>query len=231
MSKELELTACTPHPVESAGFNPNTKLPYGLTARHLEAAMNDFTNFIGFLNLQLFSKEIERLETMLMPANFSSIVGEFMASSIPKHCPTLVKNQYHNGHPDMIPAGHYPNDAVQHGDEGIEIKGSRYLRGWQGHNPEDTWLMVFVFDSNRPVDAVKAIAPRSFKFVMVLGAKITKDDWLFSGRSETSRRTITASITKSGYEKMMANWIYKAPDLTTKETASLLDLLPPSGQE
>ena len=226
MSKEIELTACTPHPVDLAGFNPETRLPHGLTIEHLQAAMNDFTNFIGFINLQLHSKKIERLESMLMPANFSSIVGEFMSSSIPKHCSTLVKNQYHNGHPDMIPKGLYPNDAVQHADEGIEIKGSRYLRGWQGHNPEDTWLMVFVFDSNRPVDSAKGIAPHPFKFVMVLGARITKDDWLFSGRSETSRRTITASITKSGYEKMMGNWIYKAPNLTTKETATLLDSLP-----
>lgn len=226
MNKELELTACTPHLVDPAGFNPKTKLPYGLTIKHLQAAMIDFTNFIGFINLQLHSREMERLESMLMPANFSSIVGEFMASSIPKYCPTLVKNQYHNGHPDMLPKGRYPNDTRQHADEGIEIKGSRYLKGWQGHNPEDTWLMVFIFDSNRPVDVAKGIAPRPFKFVMVVGARITKDDWLFSGRSETSRRTITASITKSGYEKMMANWIYKVPDLTTKETAPLLDLLP-----
>lgn len=226
MSNESELAACTPHSVEPAGFNPNTNLPYGLTVEHLQAAMNDFINFIGFINLQLHSRKIERLETMLMPANFSSIVGEFMGSSIPKYCSTLVKNQYHNGHPDMIPTGFYPDDAMQHGDEGIEIKGSRYLKGWQGHNPEDTWLMVFVFDSNRPVDAAKEIAPRPLKFVKVVGARITKDDWLFSGRSETSRRTITASITKSGYEKMMANWIYKAPDMTMQETASLLDLLP-----
>jgi len=226
MSNELELTACAPHSVAPDGFNPETKLPHGLTTKHLQAAMSDFTNFIGFINLQLHSRKIERLESMLMPANFSSIVGEFMTSSIPKYCSTLVKNQYHNGHPDMLPKGRYPNDAVQHADKGIEIKGSRYLKRWQGHNPEDTWLMVFVFDSNRPVDSVKGIAPRPFKFVMVVGARITKDDWLYSGRSETSRRTITASITKSGYEKMMANWIYKAPDLTTKETASLLDSLP-----
>jgi hypothetical protein len=226
MSNEIELTACTPHPVDLAGFNLKTKLPYGLTVGHLQAAMNDFTNFIGFINLQLHSRKIERLESMLMPANFSSIVGEFMSSSIPKHCSTLVKNQYHNGHPDMLPTGRYPSDAVQHADDGIEIKGSRYLRGWQGHNPEDTWLMVFVFDSNRPVDVAKEITPRPFKFVMVLGARITKNDWLFSGRSETSRRTITASITKSGYQKMMENWIYKAPDLITTDTASLLDSLP-----
>jgi hypothetical protein len=222
MTDDLELAACAPEPVERAGFNPQTLLPHGLTVGQLHAAMSEFTNFLGFINTQLHSKEIERLETMLMPANFSSMVGEFMSSSIPKHCPTLVKNQYHNGHPDMIPKGRFPGDAVQHADEGIEIKGSRYLKGWQGHNPEDTWLMVFVFDSNRPVDAGKGVAPRPFKFVMVLGARLTKEDWLFAGRSETSRRTITASVTRTGYEKMMANWIYKAPDLTPAEIATAL---------
>jgi hypothetical protein len=218
-----ELVACTPHLVHPDGFNPKAILPYDLTIAHMAAAMNDFVNFIGFINLELHAQKIERLETILMPANFSSIVGEFMTSSIPKHCKTLVKNQYHNGHPDMIPAGRFPKDAVQHADEGIEVKGSRYLKSWQGHNPEDTWLMVFVFDSNRPVDAGKGIAPKPFHFVMVLGARLVKADWLFAGRSATSRRTITASITASGYDKMMANWIYKAPDTTTKETMSLLE--------
>lgn len=219
---DLELAACTPHPVEVSGFNPATVLPYGLTIEHVRLAMQDFTDFLGFINTQLRTRVIERLEVMLMPANFSSIVGEFMASGIPKHCPTLAKNQYHNGHPDMIPKGMFPNDAVQHAGEGIEIKGSRYLRGWQGHNPEDTWLMVFVFDSSRPVDASKGVAPRRFKFVMVAGARLTKADWLFAGRSETSRRTITASVTRSGYEKMMGNYIYKAPDVTPAEIKQAL---------
>jgi hypothetical protein len=222
-AKKLELLACTPERVRAEGFNPATVLPYGLTVEQMQHAMTDFVNFLGFINTQLHTKEIERLETMLMPANFSSIVGEFMTSTIPKHCPTIVKNQYHNGHPDMIPAGRFPKDAVQHADEGIEIKSSRYLRGWQGHNPEDTWLMVFVFDSNRPVDAARDIAPKPFRFVMVLGARLEKADWLFAGRSGTSRRTITASVTRSGYDKMMANWIYKAPDLTPTETMTLLE--------
>jgi len=65
--------------------------------------------------------------------------------------------------------------------------------------------MVFAFDSNRPKDTT----PRPFRFVMVLGAQLSKSDWLFSGRSETSRRTITASVTDSGYQKMRANWIYQ----------------------
>ena len=72
--------------------------------------------------------------------------------------------------------------------------------------------MVFLFDSNRPVDLSKNILPMSFRFVKVLGARLIKDDWAFSGRSETSRRTITASVTKAGYEQMAKNWIYSNSD-------------------
>lgn len=73
--------------------------------------------------------------------------------------------------------------------------------------------MVFVFESNKPVDKAKGIGPKPFRFRRVVGAKISKADWKFSGRSATSRRTITASITKSGYEKMLSNWIYKDEQL------------------
>jgi len=206
MNQYTEIAACDPIALASNGFNQSVALPHGLELNHIQSAMNDFLSFIGFVNAQLHTKQIERLESMLMSANFSSIVGEFMSSTIPKYCSGIVKNRYHNGHPDLIPTTMFPNDAVQHAPHGIEIKASRYLRGWQGHNPEDVWLMVFVFDSNRPKD----VAPRPFQFVKVVGAQLTKDDWLFSGRSETSRRTITASVTESGYQKMMANWIYQS---------------------
>lgn len=205
MSLYSEQEACSPKPIDDNGFNPATVLPYGLHIDHIYSAMGAFLDFLGFVNLQLHTKGIARLGTMLMPANFSSIVGEFMSSTLPHYCPALVKNKYHNGHPDLIPVGMFPNDAVQHSSHGIEIKASRYLRAWQGHNPEDVWLMVFAFDSNRPKDTT----PRPFRFVMVLGAQLSKSDWLFSGRSETSRRTITASVTDSGYQKMRANWIYQ----------------------
>lgn len=216
--KTLEKLACTPRPVNASGFNPHAVPPYGLTVEHIRLAMNDFVNFLGFINQQLHTREIERLESMLMQANFSSMVGEFMGSTIPKHCPTLAKNQYHNGHPDLVPAGMFPRNAGQHASEGIEIKGSRRVSGWQGHNPEDAWLLVFVFVSNTPPDAANNIPPQPFRFVKVGGARITQADWNFSGRSGTSRRTITASVTRSGYNKMTANWIYKAPSATPQET-------------
>jgi len=70
--------------------------------------------------------------------------------------------------------------------------------------------MVFVFDANSAGDASRGIAPKPFRFAKVVGAQIAKSDWAFSGRSATSRRTITASVTRSGYEKMEANWIYRS---------------------
>ncbi len=145
-----------------------------------------------------------------MPANFSSIVGEFMTATIPKHCKTLVKNNYHNGHPDLVPVGMYSKDACLHGDKGIEVKASRHLSGWQGHNAEDVWLLVFVFECNSPRDVIGNKPAIPFRFLKVVGVQITKADWQFSGRSPTSRRTITASVKRSGFEKMEANWIYRS---------------------
>jgi len=82
--------------------------------------MQEFIDFLGFIDAQMNTRQLSRLESMLMPANFSSIVGEFMSSTIPKHCRGLVKNCCHNGHPDLIPANRFENDMCQHGTEGIE---------------------------------------------------------------------------------------------------------------
>lgn len=212
--KKLEVAACTPVPVEAKDFNPAAVIPYGVTVEHIRLAMTEFVDFLGFINTQLHTRDIPRLEAMLMQANFSSMVGEFMSAAIPKYCRTIVKNQYHNGHPDLVPAGLYPKSSILHGSEGIEIKGSRYLRGWQGHNAEDVWLMVFAFDSSTPRDEANGISPKPFRFRLVAGAAIEKADWTFSGRTGTSRRTITASVNRSGYDKMLANWIYKEPTVT-----------------
>jgi hypothetical protein len=177
--------------------------------------MLDFTDFLRTVDTELVRKRMVRLEDMLMPANFSSMVGEFITSNLPKHCPTIAKNTYHNGHPDLLPAGKYPGNAAQHvGADGIEVKASRYKKGWQGHNPEDVWLMVFVFAGGRPTDAKKGRT--KFRFEAVYGALLRKSDWQFAGRSQTSRRTITATVLPSGFEKMAKNWIYRAPELVTK---------------
>ncbi len=196
--------------LNAKGFNPRCLLPYGLRTSHVAGAMKEFLAFLGLINNSLATNGIDPLELLLMPANFSSIVGEFMGAAIPRYCPSLKRNRYHNGHPDLIPVGVYENDASLHAEQGIEIKASRHLRGWQGHNAEDVWLMVFVFDSSSPRDVVRAMPYKPFRFVKVVGAEISKQDWKFSGRSKTSRRTITASVTRTGFDKMEANWIYRS---------------------
>lgn len=89
---DLELRACSPVPLSRIGFNRTAVIPYGLTTQHIQKAMGEFIAFLEFINEQLHTKKIERLESFLMPANFSSIVGEFMGAAIPKHCPTISRN-------------------------------------------------------------------------------------------------------------------------------------------
>jgi len=212
-----DLTLCVPERPSFEHFNPNAKIPFGVSVEQVFHSMVDFTDFLQTVNTELVRKNMARLEDMLMPANFSSMVGEFITSNLPKYCPTIAKNSYHNGHPDLLPAGKYPKDAAQHaGSDGIEVKASRYVKGWQGHNPEDVWLMVFVFSGGRPTDAAKGKKKECFRFLAVFGALLKKEDWKFDGRSQTSRRTITATVLQSGFEKMNENWIYRAPNLESK---------------
>ncbi len=63
------------------GFNSRAILPHGLTTAHAQAATNEFVNFLGFINLQLRTREIERLETMLGSRNQSVTLSEGMAGA------------------------------------------------------------------------------------------------------------------------------------------------------
>lgn len=217
---KLELAACTPQPVRRDGFNAAAVLPYGCMVEHIYLAMTDFVDFLGFVNTQLHTKQTPRLESLLMPANFSSVVSEYMNVTIPRYCVSLARNTYHNGHPDLVPSGLFPGNSVQYSHEGIEVKASRYSKNWQGHNAEESWLLVFVFESNRPGDLSRQnpIFPRPFRFIKVVGAQLQTSDWKEQPRGDQSRRTATATILRSGYEKMEANWIYREPDGNEQST-------------
>jgi hypothetical protein len=206
--RRLEVAACTPATVRREKLNPNATIPYGCTPDHIYQAVVDFTQFLAVVNQALHSKRHERLEATLMPANFSGVVSDFLVSAVPKYCKGLAKNGYHNGHPDLLPAGRYPDDCVQYADEGIEVKASRRGSGWQGHNAEKNWLLVFCFDCNGQRDARHQIEPRPFRFTGVYLAQLTLEDWAFSGRRGASRRTPTASVNKSGVHKLKQNWVY-----------------------
>ncbi len=104
-TSDAEKVACSLARLRPENFNPRAEIPYGCTAEHIRAAMNDFLDFLEFINTQINTKQIPRLETCLMPANFNSIVGEVMSARVPKHCKMLAKNKYHIGQPDIVPIG------------------------------------------------------------------------------------------------------------------------------
>ncbi len=79
--------------------------------------------------------------------------------------------------------------------------------GWQGHNPEDSWLLIFRYVVGKQDDG--QVVPLTF--VEILCASLTKKDWSFSGRKSASRRTPTASITTTGVEKLRNNFLYRLP--------------------
>ena len=179
-------------------FNPQAAFPYGLTIDAVKHAMCDVTRFL--------QRTEERFDQFMEPATFSSMISGYLVTKIGQYSETIIKNNYHNGHPDLIPIAWYPEDRIQYGPHGIEVKASKHLSSWQGHNQEDVWLLVFCY--------APPSEDTSFRFTLVAGAQLTKDDWSIAERGETSRRTRTASVTASGRQKMIANCIYCDPLFT-----------------
>lgn len=191
------------------GFNYDIALPYGLRVAEVRAAIEDIYDFLHNVNRFLTERGWDRLEETLLAATFSGVISEMVVQSTSKQSASLIKNQHHNGRPDLVPRGHYPNDAALRGEEGVEVKASRYASGWQGHNIESGWIMVCQYQvdlETQPVEEREAT-----RFVRVLIAQLDEADWSFSGRREGSRRTITASILRSGMEKLIANPLYLDP--------------------
>lgn len=108
----------------------------------VKAALDDVYDFFYNVNKFLVEKGWDRLEETLSAASLSGMLSEMVVQGISKRSATMTKNRRHNGRPDLVPTGHYENEAVLHGDEGIEVKASRYGSGWQGHNVELGWIMI-----------------------------------------------------------------------------------------
>lgn len=201
---------CLDLPVlEDKYFNPNVKLPYELTTEEIKNGMMESYQVLHAINEILFSRSQRRLEDTILGNSLSGMISELLVKGISDTSKVLIRNERIGGNPDLLPKGHYVNNSVLHGVEGVEIKASIQRGGWQGHNPEEAWIMIFRYE----VDTVTLpIENRgSSRFVQVLIAKLVKADWSFSGRNGESRRTPTASITATGMHKLRSNPIYQEP--------------------
>lgn len=191
-------------------INQNAVLPYGLRVNEVVAGIDDTYNLLFEINNFLVAKKLDRLEELLLGNSLSGLVSEMLVKNVSNNSSALIRNEKIGGHPDLIPRNLYHENQILRGEEGIEIKVSKQRGGWQGHNPEAVWLMVFryILDERKNINPIDK---DPITFVQVLAAKLTKEDWSFSGRNGNSRRTITASITESGMTKLRSNPIYQDP--------------------
>lgn len=196
-----------PTRLESRCINHRVTLPYGLTVGEVEQAVAETYRLFHGLNDYLVANGFRPLEELLLGNSLSGIISEFLAKNIARVSFNLEANLKVGGHPDLLPKGHYSSNLVLKGDEGIEVKSSIQKGGWQGHNPEECWLMVFRYAVGKQ-DNDESVP---LTFVEILCAHLTKSDWSFSGRKGTSRRTPTASITTTGVEKLRSNFLYRLP--------------------
>lgn len=183
-------------------INPNAQLPYGLKVEEIEKAVSETYRLFYGLNRYLEQAGFRRMDQLLLGNSLSGVISEFLVKNIANTSESLIANTKVGGHPDLLPRSCSGSNSVLRGSEGIEVKASIQKGGWQGHNPEDCWLMVFRYEIEDTVPLT---------FVEILCARLLKSDWSFSGRNGESRRTPTASITSTGMEKLRDNFIYRLP--------------------
>jgi hypothetical protein len=188
-------------------FNDSADLPYALRLKDFEMAMQDVYDFFFDVNEHLTSKGLARLDDMLRPAILSGLLSDMLTSSLARHSRSLIENSYHNGHPDLVVRGVYPNDAVKSGSEGVEIKTTRKAGGAvDTHGARDQWMCVFVHAVDTKTQP--ALNRHPLQFTEVYLAHVVPDDFRRNERGELGTRT--ATLHKKGVAKLRANWIYRA---------------------
>ena len=192
--------------VDPRKFNDTAVLPYSLRLMDFEIAMQDVYDLFHDVNSLLLARGLKRFEEMLRPAAMSGLVSDLLTASLANHARSLTENGYFNGHPDLIVAGFYPNDRVQAGSEGIEIKSTRKKGGAvDTHGARDQWMCVFVYEIDSKTEPARERRPMSFTEVYL--AHVGVEDFRRNPRGELGTRT--ATLHREGIRKLREHWIYK----------------------
>lgn len=198
-------------------LNPAAQLPYQLRSGDFLSALDDLYALLHDMNSALTDKGLSRLEEVLKPQTFTSIISDTLAVYVGHHARVLTPNRYFNGHPDLIPGGQYPNDAVQSGAEGVEVKATvRPTSAADMHSSREGWLCLFRYRVDRVTEP--ATDRRPTEIVEILLAHLEPDDFRRNERSDRGTRTATPH--KGGLAKLRANWLYRDPDLISRRGRS-----------
>lgn len=191
--------------IDPGKFNPALALPYDLRIDDFRIAMQDIYDFFFDVNGLLISKGLPRLDEMLRKQTASGVISDMLTASVAKHSRSLVENQQHNGHPDLILRGIYPNDAVRSGAEGVEIKSTlKRGGGVDTHGGRDQWMCVFVYEVDRVGQPTSAREPMRFREVYL--SKVSATDFRTNERGPLGTRT--SALGRRGIATLRTNWVY-----------------------
>lgn len=192
--------------VDQKAFNSAAVLPYNLRLQDFEMAMRDVYDFLHDTNQFLVGKGLPRLDDTLRSANMSGVLSDMLTDSMAKHARNMARNAYHNGHPDLLVGGVYPDNKVKSGTDGVEIKATGKKGGAvDTHGARDQNMCVFVYRIDR--DPAKSVYDRAaLEFYEVYLFAVTVADFRHNPRGTLGTRTST--LHKEGIKKLRSNWAY-----------------------
>lgn len=192
--------------VDPGKFNLELALPYSLRTDNFASAMQDVYDFFFDVNSLLLDRGLPRLDDMLRPAAMSGILSDMITASVAKQSRVLVENTFHNGHPDLVVQGRYPNNGVAAGKHGIEIKSTRKPGGQvDTHGARNQWMCVFGYAVDNETEP--AAMRRPMKFTEVYLAQVEESDFRRNLRGD--RGTPTSSLHREGLAKLRRGWLYR----------------------
>ena len=190
---------------DQSKFNAKAAMPYELRLKDFELAMQDVYDYFYDVNQLLTGKGLQRMDEMLRPAIMSGMLSDMLTASMAKHSRTLVQNKSHNGHPDLVVQGKYPNDRVLAGSEGVEIKTTRKRGGAvDTHGGRNQWMCVFVYKVDAETEP--AVERKPMAFTEVYLGQVTVTDFRENPRGPLGTRT--ATLHRAGIHQLRASWVY-----------------------
>ena len=193
--------------IDTKRLNGELSLPFELRLQDFQIAMQDVYDFFYDVNTHLLDKGLHRLDDMLRPAIMSGVLSDMLTASLARHSRTLTENRYHNGHPDLIVQGAYPDNSVRAGSEGVEVKTTRRAGGAvDTHGAREQWLCVFVYRVDNESEPARLRGPMTFTEVYL--GHVQVEDFRRNPRGELGTRT--ATLHREGLRKLRGSWVYLA---------------------
>jgi len=165
-------------------FDKSVPLPDGLTIDHLEKAMETVRKIFEAINNGLSTYGLPTIDKLIRLNQFSGMVSDFLTRMLDRISEFK-----------KLPNTAFPDLKNQRTGVGLEIKATtRSPWSTVGHNVASGWFLTAEYD-------IDDEGLPNFKVVWV--GELAEDDFIWRGRSDTSRRTITASVKKESWDEKM----------------------------